>query len=84
MRADSTSSTVSGLFTQASGFFSAHCARRHGDLGQLLAGRAELVHVARGGEGIGGRREERPVRGLVRVDSRTLAFCRPMLRWVEP
>jgi hypothetical protein len=42
-------------------------ARRDGDSGQLLARGAVLVHVARGGERIGGRRQERPERGLVRI-----------------
>ena len=42
--------------------------RRDRDLGQLLAPRAEFVHVARGGERIGGRGQERAVWRLERVD----------------
>jgi hypothetical protein len=36
-------------------------AGRDGDLGELLAGRAELVHVARRREGVAGRRPGEPV-----------------------
>ena len=68
MRAFSTSSMVSGFFSQASGLSSAHCARRDRDLGELLARRAVLVHVARGRQRVGARRQERPERRLVGVD----------------
>jgi hypothetical protein len=45
MRAFSTSSTVSGFFSQATGF-QRPLPRGDRDLGHLLARRAELVHVA--------------------------------------
>ena len=68
MRADSTSATVSGFFSQATGIEQRPFARRDRDLGQLLARRAELVHVARGRERVGARRQERLERRLVGID----------------
>ena len=43
-------------------------ARGHRDRGQLLARRAELMHVARGRERVGARRQERLERRFVRID----------------
>ena len=68
MRADSTPSIGQRLLLPRGRVEQRPFARRHRDRGQLLARRAVLVHVARGGERIGARRQERPERRLVRID----------------
>ena len=68
MRALSTSSIVSGFFSQAAGIEQRPFARRDRDRGELLARGAVLMHVARGRERIGARRQERLERRLVRID----------------